>query len=166
MLEDRVKILSENLARSMDRRKFLRRAGGTIFAGLAALASGHLLGAGASAGVPDPRRKGALLPSAPMIPNCKPPGPYCNLEDVQCYACGYDPNACHGSACFQHIKQGQLLECRIDYRFYGAGCWTAGADGGYWTCCDCECRPPGNPTANPTFCGCSSFSANPSPRPD
>ena len=50
MLERTTRLFSENLARNMDRRSFLRRAGEVTFAGMAALMAGHLVPALASAG--------------------------------------------------------------------------------------------------------------------
>jgi hypothetical protein len=148
MLEKTTRILSENLARNMNRRKFLRRTGETVFLGLTALAAGHSMPgfANASAGTGSP---------PPGPPQCAPPGPYCNLNGVN------EPNGCHGGSCFQHMYSGQLLQCRV-YYIYQAGCWTTAATGGgYWTCCDCECGTP-----RVTTCGCAQFNGSPSPRPD
>jgi hypothetical protein len=153
MLQDRVKLISETLARTVDRRGFLQRAGATAFAGLAALASGHILKGDTSA-------RGWVVPA---IPQCSPPGPYCNLNGTN------EPNGCanshpggpYSSRCFEHLNNGQVLQCRVSYQWYNAGCWTRAAGGGYWTCCDCEC---GNPVQ--TTCGCAAFSLNPNPGND
>jgi hypothetical protein len=152
MLEDTTRIFCERLARAVDRRTFLKRVGETAFVGMAALAAGAMLPAGASAdhGVdPGPN------PIVPRVPTCSPPGPYCNLNGVN------EPNACHGASCFQHRYNGQVLQCRAFYGGYITGCWTTPVSGGYWVCCDCEC---GTPTA--TTCGCAQFSGAPVPRPD
>ena len=141
MLEKTTRIVSENLARTFDRRSFLKRTGQTAFLGLAALAVGHALPSTASAG-----------PRPPNI-SCAPPGPYCSTN-------GQPTDSCHGASCFQHLYNGQVLQCRVFY-IYQAGCWTTAASGGYWTCCDCECGSP-----RVTSCGCAQFSANPVPRPD
>lgn len=148
MLEKSTRLISESLARNMDRRNFLKRAGETVFAGMAALAAGQLVPslALASSSSPSP------IPTA--VPSCAPPGPYCNLNGVN------DPNGCHGSSCFQHLFQGKILQCRVFY-IYQAGCWTTAAQGGYWTCCDCACGTP-----QITNCGCAQFSLSPTPRPD
>src|SRR5688572_14703239 len=148
MLEQKVKILSESLARNMDRRKFLKQTGSTVFAGMAALAAGHLMGGSASAA----ERKPAYNP-----PVCAPPGPYCNLNGVN------EPNGCHGSSCYQHLYNGQVLQCRVFY-IYQAGCWTTYVSGGYWVCCDCECFDSSG--GNRRTCGCAHFSTQPLPRPD
>ena len=140
MLERTMHLMSENLARSMDRRSFLKRVGATTFAGVAALAAGHAMLTPASA--------------SKLVPSCSPPGPYCNYNGVN------EPNACHGASCFQHVYNGQLLQCHL-YGGYPTGCWTTAAQGGYWTCCDCQC---GNPAQ--TTCGCAQFSGAPVPRPD
>ena len=149
MLDQKVKILSESLARSMDRRKFLRQTGGTIFGGMAALAAGHVLGRNASAA--------QRLPIQTR-PVCNPPGPFCNLDGNL-----NEPNGCHGSSCFQHLHQGTVLQCRVFY-IYQAGCWTTAVSGGYWVCCDCECF--NNSGQRLMSCGCAQFSTQPVPRPD
>jgi hypothetical protein len=147
MIERTTRLVSENLARAMDRRSFLKRAGETAFVGMAALAAGQLWPALASA-------NGGTQPPLPTVPACSPPGPYCNLNGVN------EPNACHGASCFQHVYQGELLQCHA-YGGYPTGCWTTPSSGGYWVCCDCQC---GTPTR--TTCGCAQFSGAPVPRPD
>jgi len=142
MLEKTTRMLSENLARSVDRRSFLKRTGQSAFFGLAALAVGQAMPSLASADGKNP----------PNI-SCAPPGPYCSVS-------GQPTDGCHGASCFQHLFQGQVLQCRVFY-IYQAGCWTTASGGGYWTCCDCEC---GTPRA--TSCGCAQFSTSPVPRPD
>src|SRR5438270_6688521 len=104
MLEQQVRLISENLARTMDRRRFLKRASATMFGGLAAVAAGHIVVGGASAEVRKP---------PPTVPNCAPPGPYCNYEGIY----PPQPDACHGAACFQHLHNGQILQCRFYYAF-------------------------------------------------
>ena len=155
MVEDKVRLWSEGLARIMDRRRFLQRAGGTVFAGMAALAAGQAFvrsasAAGAGAG------SGALTSVVPRVPRCAPPGPYCNLNGNTS-----DPNGCHGASCFQHRYNNQILQCRVYYTYDQAGCWTTPDSGGYWTCCDCECGTP-----RVTTCGCAQFNTGPYPRPD
>ena len=150
MLEEKVKLASESLARSMNRRRFLKQAGTTMFGGLAALAAGHLIAGSALAQRrPDPGE-----------PNCSPPGPYCNYQG------GYppQPNSCHGASCFQHVWNGQLLQCRYQQGGYQAGCWTTPTGPGYWTCCDCECRNAQGQLIG--YCGCAQYSSSPVPRPD
>ena len=147
MLEKTTRLVSENLARAINRRSFLKRTGETAFAGLMALASGHMVPSFASAASGGPK------PPTPT-PQCAPPGPYCNTG-------GGILSGCHGSSCFQHLYNGQVYQCRVYYTYYQAGCWTTASSGGYWTCCDCEC---GNPRV--TTCGCAQFSQSPAPRPD
>jgi hypothetical protein len=139
-----MRILTESLARAMDRREFLRRTGSALFASVAALAAGHMVSGPAWA-----------ASRVPQVPQCAPPGPYCNLDGNR-----NDPNGCHGASCFQHLYNGQVLQCRVFY-IYQAGCWTTPVTGGYWTCCDCECGTP-----RVTTCGCAQFSTSPYPRPD
>jgi hypothetical protein len=148
MFERATRTASETLARALDRRTFLKRTGGTLFGGLAALAAGHSLATVAAASGLSASRAGA-------IPECVPPGPYCNLDGNE-----NEPNGCHGGSCYQHRYQGNVIQCRVFY-YYQAGCWTTKVQGGYWTCCDCEC---GDPVV--TSCGCAQFSTNPVPRPD
>ena len=148
MLEQNVRVLSEGLARTMNRRRFLKRSGEGLFAGLASLASGHMLAQFALAGA------GVERPKPPAVPACAPPGPYCNYNGIN------EPTACHGASCFQHMFNGQLLQCHL-YGGYQTGCWTTPVTGGYWVCCDCQC---GSPAV--TTCGCAQFSGSPVPRPD
>jgi hypothetical protein len=143
MLEQRVKLVSENLARTMDRRRFLKQAGSTIFGGMAAIAAGHMVIGKASAQQPQPN---------PQQPACAPPGPYCNTG-------GGILSGCHGSSCFQHMVNNVVYQCHIWQCCYQAGCWTTASGGGYWTCCDCQCD-------NGSTCGCAQFSNSPMPRPD
>jgi len=144
MLEQKVKIFSENLARGIGRRKFLKQAGATIFGGMAALAAGQVAWAA--------ERLPTYTP-----PQCAPPGPFCNLNGVN------EPNGCHGGSCFQHRHQGQVLQCRV-YYIYQAGCWTTYVSGGYWVCCDCECHNSSGQRV--ATCGCAQHSTQPYPRPD
>jgi hypothetical protein len=93
------------------------------------------------------------------VPDCNPPGPFCNLNgNVQ------DPNGCHGAHCFHHLYNGTVYQCRVYYAYYQTGCWTTAAGGGFWTCCDCEClNKYGQRIAT---CGCAQFSLSPAPLPD
>src|SRR5438067_4765034 len=121
MLEKTARIASENLARMMNRRSFLRRTSEITFVGMAALAAGRVSPVWAAGSQSQP-------PRPPGPPQCAPPGPYCNLNGVN------EPNGCHGSSCFQHLNSGQVYQCHVYYAFYQAGCWTTSASGGYWTC--------------------------------
>ncbi|MGA7731107.1 MAG: hypothetical protein WCD37_07520 [Chloroflexia bacterium] len=154
MLEDKVKLVSENFARTMDRRGFIRKTGATAFAGMIALATGHLFAGKTEAG---------SHVRIPRVPQCSPPGPFCNLNGVN------EPNGCLGARpggpynarCFQHMQDGEVLQCRVYYKYYSSGCWTYASGGGYWTCCDCECGTPILAT-----CGCAGWSLEPVPDPD
>ena len=153
MFDQKVRVLSEGLARTLDRRKFLKQTGTTMFAGIAALAAGHTL-AGNSAAA-----SGSTTGRAPLAPQCAPPGPYCNLNGVN------EPNGCHGGSCFQHRHtDGIIYQCYVYYQYYQAGCWTTPVTGGYWTCCDCDCRNSSGIRVR--TCGCAQFSTGPVPRPD
>jgi len=149
-LERTTRILSEGLARAIDRRTFLKRASQVTAAGLMALAAGHGL-AGQAAAV-----RGGPQPPQPPTPLCGPPGPYCNTGSG-------NNSGCHGAHCFQHLYQGQVIQCRTWFAFYPVGCWTTAdsTNGGYWTCCDCECGQP-----QTTACGCAQWSSAPLPQPD
>jgi hypothetical protein len=155
MFDQKIRLLSEGLARTVDRRRFLKQTGATMFAGIAALAAGHTLGGRATANGIDTGKP----PKVPMIPQCNPPGPYCNLNGNT-----QDPNGCHGGSCFQHRTGGQIYQCYVYYQYYQAGCWTTAVSGGYWTCCDCDCRNSSG--IRVATCGCAQFSAGPIPRPD
>jgi hypothetical protein len=147
-MDHKVRVLSEGLARGVDRRGFLRKAGSAVFAGVAALAAGHSLAGSVAAGTQSSR--------IPRRPRCAPPGPFCNIDGNN------EPNGCHGAQCFQHVREGALMQCRVYYLFYAAGCWTTADGGGYWTCCDCECFGGGQPR---TTCGCARYSTDPIPMP-
>src|SRR5438045_2650271 len=138
MLEQRIRFVSEALARAMDRRTLLRRAGGAMVSGVATLAVGSLIST-------SPAR--AATRGGPIVPaiTCAPPGPYCNTG-------GGDLSGCHGAHCYQHLSGGQIVACHVYYAFYPGGCWTSG-DG--WTCCDCQCSSGGS-------CGCAQFHSTPS----
>jgi len=137
MVEKTMKLFTENLARAMDRRSFLKRTSEAAFLSMAALAAGRLTPALAAAGV------GSGGAQAPSTPSCSPPGPYCNLNGVN------EPNGCHGASCFQLLSGGTIYQCQVYYTYYSAGCWTTAATGGYWSCCDCRC---GGGVAT---CGCA-----------
>jgi hypothetical protein len=153
MLEKTTRLVSENLARAVNRRSFLKRAGEVTFASVAAIAAGHTATGLALAGVRRQPMDRDVTPSTP--PQCAPPGPYCNLNGVN------EPNGCRGGACYQHMVGGQVYQCRVYYQWYQAGCWTTPVSGGYWVCCDCECGTP-----RVASCGCAQFSTAPVPRPD
>ncbi len=144
VLDHTTRILSEGLARAVNRRTFLKRAGQATFGVVATLAAGHSLADRAAA----MRSPGV----DPLTPNCAPPGPYCNTG-------GGDLSGCHGGHCFQHMSQNQVVQCHVYYQYYASGCWTSNGTGGFWTCCDCQC------TGGAT-CGCAQFSGSPSPLPD
>jgi hypothetical protein len=146
MLDKTTRIMSENLARALDRRAFVKRAGQTAFASLAAVAAGQAMPMIAAA-----RNRQPPMPT----PVCAPPGPYCNTG-------GGDLSGCHGASCFQHLYNGQVIQCRVFY-IYQSGCWTTPSGSGYWTCCDCECMQGG---VRVTSCGCAQYSQSPAPRPD
>ena|SRR5436190_5429524 len=144
MLEQTTRIFSENLARALNRRSFIKRSGQATFLGLAALAAGH--GATSAFATKD----------QPNI-SCSPPGPYCSVNGVA-------TDGCHGGSCFQHLTGGRVYQCRVYYQYYQGGCWTTASGGGYWTCCDCECvNDSGGRVAT---CGCAQFNQTPIPRPD
>jgi hypothetical protein len=143
VLEQRIKVVSEVLARSMSRRTFVGRVGGAVTSGIAGLALGVSLN-------PDiTRAAGSKGPTIPEI-TCSPPGPYCNTG-------GGTLSGCHGGHCYHHLYNGQVLPCRVYYQYYAAGCWTSG-DG--WTCCDCECLQNG---VRVTTCGCAQSNQSPTP---
>lgn len=144
MLDQRIRVASEALARTVDRRKFLKTAGGAIVTGIVALAAGSTLG---------PSGKAVAAPRVPNVANCNPPGPYCNIDGQN------EPNACRGGSCFQHRSGGQIIDCHLDTMYTITGCWTTADGGGYWTCCDCRC------TGNIT-CGCAQFTTAPGVFPD
>ncbi len=143
MLEQKIKVFSEALARVVDRRTFLRRMGGTMVAGVSAMVMGPAL-ASAGAGA------ASKALASPTI-SCSPPGPYCNTG-------GGDTSGCRGGHCYQHQTAPNTVTCQVYYTYYATGCWTSAVSGGYWTCCDCRC-------SNNATCGCAQFNpgGNPSP---
>jgi hypothetical protein len=149
MLDKTTRIVSESFARALNRRSFLKRTGEVIFGATMAVAAGHVAPTLSSA-------RGIIRQPPVQQPNCSPPGPYCNTG-------GGILTGCHGAGCFQHLYNGQVVQCRVYYQYYQVGCWTSGGSGGYWTCCDCECSQNGSVVAH---CGCAQFSQTPAPRPD
>jgi hypothetical protein len=138
MLEQRIRIVSEALARAVNRRTFLRQTGSAVVSGVAALALGSILSS-STAKASAQKGKGPLVPAI----SCSPPGPYCNTG-------GGDLSGCHGAHCYQHLSGGQVLTCQVFYVYYNVGCWTTSG----WTCCDCMC------TGN-VPCGCAELLGNP-----
>ena len=145
MLEHKIRVISEGLARAMDRRAFLKRAGSAIAGGLAALTLGPAL---ARAGV----KAGSGISGSPQ---CVPPGPYCNIGSGIL-------SGCRGGHCYQHVSGGFTLACKVYYAFYGTGCWTTAVSGGNWVCCDCQCTDGLGHNAN---CGCAQFNPGGDPSP-
>ena len=142
MVERKIRAFSEVLARTVDRRTFLKRLGGSIVAGVATLALGPALA--------DSGAKAASKALASPTISCFPPGPYCNINGVN------EPNGClnasppnYSAHCFQHLNGGEIRTCDL-YYLYTTGCWTTISGSGYWTCCDCQC-------SNGSACGCASF---------
>jgi hypothetical protein len=136
MIDQKIRVLSEALARGMNRRSFVQRASGAVASGIAALMLGPAL-----ANRTDTASAGPLVPAAPQ---CAPPGPYCNTDGVNL------PTGCRGGGCFEHKSGGTVYQCVVVYNWYTTGCWTSAQGGGYWTCCDCNCGGGG-------FCGCASY---------
>jgi len=143
------RILTENLARAIDRRTFLKRASQTLFGGLLAVAVGQVPARAAGS-------RESPAPARPLAPVCAPVGPYCNIGSG-------DLSGCHGAHCFQHLYSGQVLQCRVFYQYFQTGCWTNPGTGGYWTCCDCECRNSSGQRLG--VCGWAQVSGNPLPQP-
>jgi len=147
MIEQSIKVVSEALARAMNRRVFLRQAGTGVVSGVTALALGSLL---------SNSRAHAAVSGTKVVPDisCSPPGPYCNIGTG-------DLSGCHGGHCFQHLYNGSVIACQVYYQYYAQGCWSTASGGGYWTCCDCAC---GQPTV--AHCGCAQFSQSPASLPE
>ncbi len=139
MFEQRIRIVSEALARNINRRTFLRQTGSAVVSGVAALALGSIYTT-STAKASAPKGKGPFVPAI----SCSPPGPYCNTG-------GGNLSGCHGAHCYQHLSSGKVLSCQVYYQYYSVGCWTS-SDG--WTCCDCQC------TGGVT-CGCAEQLASP-----
>lgn len=148
MIEQKLKVLSESLARGIDRRNFLRGAGTAIFGGVAALAAGHAGKGALAAGL----SRGGKDSAVPDRPRCAPPGPYCNIDGIS------EPTGCNGAQCYRHLSGGTMYMCKVYYTYYQSGCWTTVDGNGYWTCCDCRCT-------NGATCGCASYSRSPIPLP-
>jgi hypothetical protein len=143
--EQRIRVVSEALAREVNRRTFLKRAGGAVVAGVVALVMAPALGGRDN--------NAAAAPRLPNVANCVPPGPYCNLDGQN------EPNGCKGASCFQHFSAGQVVQCTPQYGYQTTGCWTTIDGNGYWTCCDCDCT-------NGSSCGCAQYTYGPGVFPD
>jgi|GEM_PF-956597 len=150
-LDRMIRFASEDLARTLDRRAFLKRAGTSAFLFMAAVATGRGLSNPAKVSAAGAAGSNRLTPPQPPAINCSPPGPYCNNGNGAL-------SGCNGAHCFDHLSGGQLVQCRLYYAFYPGGCWTSGSGNSAWTCCDCQC------TGGVT-CGCAQLSGTPSPLP-
>ena len=141
MLEHRIRVISESLAREVDRRGFLRKVGGAIVTGVAAAVMGPGLGT--------QLRRATAAPVLPNRARCAPPGPYCNLEGAT--GVNSEPTGCRGGHCYQHRTSpgGPILSCQVYYIYAVTGCWTTADGNGYWTCCDCDCGS--------VNCGCAQY---------
>ena len=145
MIEQHLRVASEALAREVNRRDFLRKAGGAVVTGLVALAMGPSFSGR--------DRKVLAAARVPNEANCVPPGPYCNLDGTN------EPNGCRGASCFQHFANGAVQTCTPQYGYQITGCWTTISGDGYWTCCDCDCT-------GGVSCGCAQYTAAPGVFPD
>ncbi|MEA2575971.1 MAG: hypothetical protein QOH93_3269 [Chloroflexia bacterium] len=160
MFDRKVRLLTEGLARSMGRRKFLTQASAAVFAGVATLAAGRTLGNTASAQQKGEGADGQQPPADPFAACQAPNGVFCsvNMPDSS--------DGCQGAYCFQNKYNGQVLECRLSYNWgYAVGCWTVMSQtgGAYWTCCDCDCSSTGNFGPSAASCGCARYSVYPVP---
>jgi hypothetical protein len=116
-----VERVGEGLARLLNRRQVLQRAGVAVFGAVAAWT------------VEGVRGNSALAQTCSFVTGncgCSPPGGvYCN---------GLDPSFCAGSACSGGCYWDE------SYRYAGA-CWCSatcqydGGGSGYYHCCDCNC---------------------------
>jgi hypothetical protein len=159
MFDRKVRLLTEGLARTIGRRKFLTQVSTAVFAGVATLAAGRTLGNTVSAQQEGGEGAVGQQPPAHPFATCQAPGiGFCSVTVPQ------SSDGCQGAYCFQHKHNGQILECRLSYNYgYAVGCWTVMDSGGaaYWTCCDCECGTSTNPSI--VACGCARYSALPMP---
>lgn len=164
MFDHKVRLLTEGLARTIGRRKFLTQLSTAVFAGVATLAAGRALGNTASAqqegGEYDPSRDPRRgRPNSPLASPCfAPQNTFCSIDVPQ------SSDGCQGAYCFQHKHNDQLLTCRLSYNWgYSVGCWTVmdQNSAAYWTCCDCDCGTTANATV--WSCGCARYSALPMP---
>jgi len=74
-LDKLTRFASEDLARGINRRSFLRRAGTGAFTFMIAVATGKMLTPRPAAAA-----SGTKPPVTPSAPVCSPPGPYCNYD--------------------------------------------------------------------------------------
>lgn len=157
MFDQKIRILTEGMARAMGRRKFLTQASAAVFASVAALASGRALGGTVSAQQKD--ANGQPQPARPLVGPCQAPqNTFCSVNVPQ------SSDGCQGAYCFQHKHVNEILECRLSYNWgYSVGCWTVmdQTGGAYWTCCDCDCGNSSDPHV--WSCGCARYSELPMP---
>lgn len=145
MFDRKIRLISEALARGVDRRGFIKKAGGAVVTGVVALAMGPTLGRNAP--------KAYASPRVPTVANCAPPGPYCNIDGQG------EPNGCRGASCYQHLSGGTIQMCQVFYIYQVTGCWTTISGNGYWTCCDCTCT-------GGVSCGCAQYTSASGVYPD
>lgn len=132
---------AEDVARRIDRRRFLRRSANVLFGAATAVAIGGAW-----------RTSSAFADGSCPNPNqtCD-----CQLPPNASYCTSVNASYCNGHQC--------AGGCIVDksFRWPTNGCWctkvccyrcsTAGSYCGYWQCCDCECG------VNKFLCVCRGF---------
>ena len=122
----------EMLARRIDRKRFLRRAAGTVFGSVTALAVG-----------------GIRSPTAFATGSCPNNQDQCNCHPLNSkYCTSFSSSYCSGSAC--------AGGCTYNNSVYPDYCWCSknccylcgglSSYCGYWKCCDCTCPGHGGCT--------------------
>ena len=103
-----LEILSESLARNIDRRTFLKRTSQSVFAGLLAVA------------VATGCRVAPPLAAAPKLRR-RPSRRSARRRAPTAIRGGGILSGCHGGHCFQHLYGSDVLQCRVYYQLLSVG---------------------------------------------
>jgi hypothetical protein len=132
---------AEAIARKIDRRRFLSRSAGAIFAATAMATVAGIRAPFARASGNCPAHAGEYDSCS-----CHPPGPYC----TQWSSSFCSGAACAGGCSYDYFDyQADACWCTLDCCYLCGGC---NSYCGYWTCCDCKGCP-----GHSGKCGCRSF---------
>ena len=122
-----VEQIGEGIARAMDRRGFVKKAGIALFGAVTTFA--------------------VRAPFARATGPCPNPSDQCTCRPPNGWFCTqFNLSFCSGSSCESNV-------CWYNFNYYPDACWCSKCcSGTYYHCCDCWCPWSGGPVQ----CGCKS----------